>query len=202
MIRTYTVRSLLHSYKACPVVCVAVCLGCVLQRVAKGPDSARTLHSLGTAPPQANRYMIVNVAFVEQIGLLRTGAPLAMVLVSSEEPGPPGQAHPFTWLVTFADVAAYRCSDIVMWHGPRQYRDESSKRLEVALWEVVDSEWLPMAVSANRPAHLPVRHYVIASSFRVFEIAAGSWESRPLGPWMQVRNDLEVRWMAMHPDGA
>lgn len=142
-------------------------------------------------PRDANRYMVLNVALFEQTALSGHGTPISLVVVSSHKSEHPRGSAAIAWHIALQKVAAYRSCDITMWKGARPYSDVISKRLDVALWEIQNSSWLTENVSAERIAR--THHYVIASSFDVFEIAAASWESEELGEWRRVRDDLR-RW--------
>jgi hypothetical protein len=144
-------------------------------------------------PRDANRYMVLNVALFEQTALGSLGTPVSIVVVSSHTGEHPQGGTAIAWRIELQHVAAYRTCDITLWKGVCPYSDVTSKRLDVALWEIENSTWLTECVSAERIARTHPHHFVIASSFHVFEIAAATWESEELGEWLRVREDLR-RW--------
>ena len=153
-------------------------------------------------PQAANHYMVLNVAFFEQMAIGGPrGAPVSVVVAASLEDEASGRRSVLAWRITFQSVAAYHALPIGMWSGTRPYEtsaDGHREPLRIATWELLNSRWLaadvPSAYHATKPRH----HYVIASSEDVYEIAAASWESEELGPWAQVRSDLVARWAQEH----
>lgn len=149
-------------------------------------------------PREANRYMVLNVVYTEQMVLgLGGGSPLSVVVVSSVQEGKPGAIPTEAWRITFRYVAAYRSMEMEMWQGKRP-KATPTARLEVAAWEITNSRWLSAMVSPRVLASHGPHHFVIASEDHIDEFAAQYWKSEHLGEWRGVRDALRERWIYDH----
>ena len=149
-------------------------------------------------PREANRYMVLNVVYVEQMALgLGAGLPLSVVVVSSLREGKAGTIPIDAWRITFRYVAAYRSMAIERWPGVRP-KEAPTARLEVATWEIANSRWLNASVSPHVLATHQPHHFVIASSDSIFECAARLWKSKHVSEWKEVRDALRERWVSDH----
>ena len=173
-----------------------------------GVDAAEAWAEWHPVPQEMSRYMILNVAYVEHLaltgGIFAGGIPLSLILVSSTPDHVVG-ADPSTvlaWRVSFSEVRALRCIEIGGWEGPKPYGDERLHVLKAATWEVLNSHWLTSAIpsSLSQPLRHPPRHFVIASSDEVWDIAAADWTVVPLGAWAQVWSQIKSRWLIEHPE--
>lgn len=132
-------------------------------------------------PPAINRYTVLEVAEFEQHALAE-GTPVAVTVVSSSvDHTDPGQSPTSSWRILFHWVAGYRCRPIDQPAGtPPVVFPEGSRGSQVAIWEVVHSKWLPEAIGTLHGRPSAVHHFVIASSYVIYDIAAESWTSEAL----------------------
>jgi hypothetical protein len=69
--------------------------------------------------------------------------------------------------------------------------------LERATWQIIDSQWLS-ASTDQRARSRPLHHFVIASSFDFYDVAAATWEVKRLGDWRTVLDQMSARWQQEH----
>ena len=135
-------------------------------------------------PPPWDRYMVLNVERLEQRALVE-GTPVAVTVVASdvEQRTDPHQVVIRTWRISFHHVTAYRCDPIEQPPSlpKRVFPDHWFEGGDIATWEVVQSQWLPEAISRLYSHPESIHHYVIASSYTVYDIAAQTWTVEELG---------------------
>jgi hypothetical protein len=153
-------------------------------------------------PPQFNRYMELNIfhmvwAHPKVVGAF-SGAHLSMTLVSSIGPssGPASARDIRGWRILFPNVSTYRSTAIERWHGPMPQNE--TRRLLTSTWEVANSTWVRESLSEHVLKSNPtVRHFVVASSFYIVDIAAITWTTSALGPWNSEAEKLKDLWQIM-----
>lgn len=135
-------------------------------------------------PRKANVYMVLQVERFEQLALSE-GTPVSITVVASTEHSMPRHG---AWRIDFTHVAAFRCLPIDQPLGSRSrmaaYLGKDNK-LVAATWEIVHSRWLPEAVGTLHSRPQAVRHYVIASSYVIYDIAAEGWTSHAIADWIE-----------------
>lgn len=132
-------------------------------------------------PREANVYMVLNVERFEQRGT--EGAPVSVTVVASTEESTPRIG---VWRIDFHNVPGFRCLPIEQLPGSSRLTYlVKGNTLSAATWEVVHSRWLPEAIGTNYGRPQAVRHYVIAGSYQVYEIAAEAWTSEALEDWVE-----------------
>ncbi len=128
-------------------------------------------------PLEANHYMAVNVQRLEEAQGQR-GRAVRMVVTGN--PDSLDRKRVVAWRLTFSRVAAYRkrpagtyWPDAVplLWPKPQG----------VSTWEVKNSRWLPESLIPEWLHPERMRHFVVASSYDVYEVAAEWWESEEIG---------------------
>lgn len=131
-------------------------------------------------PPAVNRYTVLEVEEFAQRALAE-GAPVAVTVVSAVEHTAPGQAPASAWRIRFEWVTGYRCrpTDQPLGSTPVVF-PEGPGGSQAATWEVVYSRWLPEAVGTLYGRPSAVRHFVIASTYAIYDIAAERWTSEAL----------------------
>jgi hypothetical protein len=139
-------------------------------------------------PLEANRYMAANVQRLEEAQGQR-GRAVRMVVTGN--PDPVDRERVAAWRLIFFRVAAYRkrpagtyWPDAVplLWPEPRG----------ISTWEIKNSRWLPESLPPERRHPGRMRHFVIASSYNVYEIAAETCESEEIGDWQHMRENIRT----------
>lgn len=129
-------------------------------------------------PPPWDRYMVLNVARLEQDGLTE-GLPVAVTVVASDEEqrADPVNIIVRSWRITFQHVAGYRWRPIDQpLDRPRiAFPGHWHEGGDIATWEVAHSQWLPEAIGTLYSHPKAVHHYVIASSYEIYDFAAERW---------------------------
>jgi hypothetical protein len=96
----------------------------------------------------------------------------------------------------FPNVSAYRSMAIDRWHGPEPLNE--ARRLTTSTWEVENSAWVRESLSEHVLKSGPtLRHFVVASSFHIVDIAAIKWTTTALGPWSSEVEKLKNLWQVM-----
>lgn len=130
-------------------------------------------------PRESNIYMEVGVRRVEELASAE-GTPVAIILVVPQRDAGTG-----AWRLLFQHVTAYRRLPVEA-HASAHHvalREAYEKRSlpTPATYEVVRSRWLLEAVSPNYAHPHAVRHFVIADSYEVYDIAAEWCDVEELG---------------------
>lgn len=129
-------------------------------------------------PPPWDRYMILNVEKLEQ-NALTEGAPVAVTVVASDagQHDDPKRIVIRSWRIAFQWVTGFRCRPIEQpLDQPRiVFPDHWHEGGDVATWEVAYSHWLPEAIGTLYGRPEAVHHYVIASSYVIYDFAAETW---------------------------
>lgn len=137
-------------------------------------------------PREANRYMELGVAHFEQLSILE-GTPICAIIVSSIVHGSSSAKTDYAWRVRFEHAPGFRYRPIEQPVGLAQLTHPGGAgRIEVAAWELAPSHWLPEAIGALYARPHAVHHFVIASSYGVYDIAAETWVTEELGEWSYV----------------
>lgn len=166
-------------------------------------------------PPEANRYMLLNVQYLgwakPHIAGVRVGCELAMIVSATLARG--SEREQFSvWRILFHGVDAYRSTSAERWRGPLPWSSDASSTAsstaspnaagKVATWEIVDSQWIPDVVSKNASIDYADRHFVVGSSYEFFDVAAREWESqevtRTFGQqWPALEERLHAHWASL-----
>ena len=141
-------------------------------------------------PRESNVYMEVGVCRVEEFATTE-GTPVAIILVAPQRDAGTG-----AWRLLFQCVSAYRRLPVEA-HASAQHialRQAYEKRSlpTPATYEVVRSRWLQKAVSPNYAHPRAVRHFVIADSDEVYDIAAEWCDVQELGDAEQACMDMQI----------
>lgn len=128
--------------------------------------------------------MVLNVERLEEHAL-KEGAPVHVTVVASDVEQHPDSHKTVirTWRISFQHVAAYRCRPIDQpLNSPTMtFPDHWHEGGDIATWEVVHSRWLPEAIGVLYSHPKAIHHFVIASSYNVYDIAAQTWTVEELG---------------------
>lgn len=159
--------------------------------------------------PEANRYMLLNVQYLgwakPHVAGVRVGCELAMMV--SATPARGSEPEQFSvWRIVFHGASAYRCTSADRWRGPCPWWNDDSNTAatdvawKVATWEIVDSHWIPEAVSRNASVH--DRHFVVASSYEFVDVAALKWEAQEVTgtfgqQWPVLEERLHTHWASL-----
>lgn len=146
--------------------------------------------SWSPVPLDANRYMELGVAYFEQLSA-EEGAPISFIVVSSTKKGRLSHATDYAWRVWFEHVSGFRFRPIDL-QPPVSPALRPAAPGDVALWEVESSQWLKEAVGILHSHPQLVRHFVIAGSDLVYDIAAQDWSSEELGEWGEVSQAMNL----------
>lgn len=150
-------------------------------------------------PPESNRYMELIAQYVAyatpRIAGSRVGYQLQMI-ATAPRPGGADEKRLLAWRIVFQNVEGFRLRNAEMWRGAKP---RPNGRLEVAAWEIRNSHWLIDTVPAHVLSEAPFRHFVLASMFQFYDIAALDWKSTlirelPKGGSRALYRDLKVMW--------
>jgi|SRR5689334_1186095 len=139
-------------------------------------------------PLEANRYMAANVQRLEAAQGER-GRAIRMVITGN--PDPVDRQRVVAWRLTFSRVAAYRKRPVgtywpdavpLLWPEPRG----------ISTWEIMHSRWLPESLPPEWRNPGRMHHFVIASSYHMYEIAGETCEAEEIGDWQHVRQVIRT----------
>jgi hypothetical protein len=142
-------------------------------------------------PRSANHYMALTVNHLEQL-TAAVGFPVVLI-VSSPMKQSDGETREIAWRITFHMTHGYRCRHV----GPSPESQQvtwpqATDGARVACWEIVHSQWLPMALAGFWSDMSTAHHYAIVDYYNLYEIAANWYEVEELGEGEKVLEDLHL----------
>jgi transposase len=103
------------------------------------------------------------------------GSPVSLLVAFSHDSddAEAGVSEETWWRIIFRHVPAFRFRHLDNAPAsPPFVRPRPGEPLDVAIWEVVHSQWLPEVVGSGYSSPNSVHHYVLASWYVIYEIAA------------------------------
>ncbi len=149
-------------------------------------------------PRGANQYMGLNVVHFEQLAG-ETGMPIAVMVTAPLRTGGSKQAVDTVWRITFQVVGGFRMLPVDRASGQVPWLAATEAQGKPALWEVVHSHWLEQTVTSGSSRPQAFHHYVIASSYDIYEIAAQWWEVEEMGEFDHAYAALDLGRMRARP---